>query len=110
MAERVLRLMKEREGTERHTRTMARKGGRPSRENPVAVFQEVADDMPGDVKPPRRDGVLLIVEDWLANGTLEAINQDGARDEKIGRNYPAAYRVLNVYRSDDGVEFPEGST
>jgi hypothetical protein len=110
MAERVLRLMKEREGTERHTRMMARKGGKSSKATPVSVFQEVADDMPGDVKPPSRDGVRLIVEDWLANGTLAVINQDGACDEKIGTNYPAAYRVLNVYRSDDGVEFPGGST
>jgi len=100
MAERVLRLMKEREGTDRHTRTMARTG-RVSKESPLALFRKVADDMPGDALPPRRDGVFKIVEDWLKNGTLEVINQDGARDARIRGNYPAVYRVLNIYQADD---------
>jgi hypothetical protein len=85
----VLDEMHQHEATELHTRVRSN-GARES--TPEAIFHRVGVDR--GQKPPLKSFIVDLLKDWLANGILEVVNADGAKDQQLpNRTYPQLYVV-----------------
>jgi hypothetical protein len=81
--------MHQHEATELHTRVRSI-GARES--TPEAIFHRVGVDR--GQKPPLKSFIVDLLKDWLANGILEVVNADGAKDQQLpNRTYPQLYVV-----------------